>query len=63
MLKKITAFLADRVNEVEEQILMPDLQYQALNTKINEVLDQIGQNLPPGQERLLFDLDEVWIET
>jgi hypothetical protein len=59
---QITAFLTDRVNEVEEQLLMPDGQYQALNTKINDVLDRIGQNLPPGKERLLFELDEVWVE-
>jgi hypothetical protein len=59
---KIQTALTDRVNEIEEQLLMPDGQYQALNTKINEVLDQIGQNLSPGKERLLFELDEVWVE-
>ena len=59
---KIQTFLTDRVSEVEEQLLMPAPQYQALNTKINDVLDQIGQNLPPGKERLLFELDEVWVE-
>jgi hypothetical protein len=59
---KIQTALTDRVNEVEEQLLMPDGQYQALNTKINEVLDRIGQSLPPDKERLLFELDEVWVE-
>lgn len=58
----IQTALTDRTNEVEEQLLMPDGQYQALNTKINDVLDQIGQNLPPGKERLLFELDEVCVE-
>jgi hypothetical protein len=59
---KIQTALTDRTNEVEEQILMPDPQYQELNTKINEVLDRIGQNLPPGKERLPFELDEFWVE-
>jgi hypothetical protein len=59
---KIQAILTDRVSEVEEQVLMPDPHYQKLNTKINDILDQIGQNLPPGKERLLFELDEVWVE-
>jgi hypothetical protein len=59
---KIQTALTDRTNEVEEQLLMPDERYQELNTKINEVLDRIGQNLPSGKERLLFELDEVWVE-
>ena len=59
---KIQTTLTDRVGEVEEQVLMPDQRYQELNTKLNEVLDQIGQSLPPGKERLLFDLDEFWVE-
>ena len=59
---QIEAALTDRINEIEVQVFMPDPEYQKLNTKINEVLDQIGQNLPPGKERLLFELDEVWVE-
>ena len=59
---KIQSALTDRTNEVEEQVLMPDDRYQELNTKINKVLDQIGQSLPPGKERLLLELDEFWIE-
>ena len=59
---KIQTALTDRTTEVEEQLLMPDPHYQKLNTKINNILDQIGQNLPPGKDRLLFDLDEVWVE-
>jgi hypothetical protein len=59
---KIQSALTDRTNEVEEQVLMPDQQYQELNTKINEVLDRIGQNLLPGKEQLLFKLDEFWVE-
>ena len=59
---KIQATITDRVNEVEEQVLMPDPHYQRLNTKINEIIDQIGQSLPPGKERLLFVLDEFWVE-
>jgi hypothetical protein len=51
MLKKLTAkiqsALTDRINEVEEEVLIPDGRYQELNTKINEVLDEIGQSLPP----------------
>jgi hypothetical protein len=41
---KIQTALTDRVSEVEEQLLMPDPQYQELNTKINGVLDRIGQS-------------------
>jgi hypothetical protein len=59
---KIQTALADRTNEFKEQVLMPDGRYQKLNTKINEIFDQIGKNLPSGQERLLFDLDELTIE-
>ena len=59
---KIQATLTDRAGEVEEQVLMPDQRYQELNTKLNEVLDQIGQSLPPEKERLLFDLDQFWVE-
>ena len=66
MLKRLTIkiqdILIDRSNEIEEQVLMPDRQYQELNTKINELVDQIGQNLPPDQERLLFELDQFWVE-
>jgi hypothetical protein len=47
---------------VEEQLLTPDPRYQELNTKLNEVLDRIGQNLPPGKERLLLELDSFWVE-
>jgi hypothetical protein len=43
---KIQTILTERANEVEEQVLMPDPHYQKLNTKINDILDQIGQNLP-----------------
>ena len=59
---KIQSILTDRANEVEEQVLMPDPHYQKLNTKINEIIDQIGQSLPSGKERLLFDLDQFWVE-
>jgi hypothetical protein len=59
---QIEAALTDRINEIEVQILMADPEYQKLNTKINEVLDRIGQNLPSGKERLLFELDEFWVE-
>ena len=59
---KIQTALTDRTNEVEEQLLMPDPRYQELNTKLNEVLDQISQNLPSGKERLLLELDEVCVE-
>lgn len=66
MLKRLTTqiqdILIDRSNEIEEQVLMPDRQYQELNTKINELVDQIGQNLPPEQEGLLFELDQFWVE-
>jgi hypothetical protein len=59
---KIQTALTDRVAEVAEQLLLPDQRYQELNTKLNEVMDQIGQNLPPEKERLLLDLDKVSIE-
>jgi hypothetical protein len=32
------------------------------NTKLNKVLDQLGQNLPLSKERLLFELDQFWVE-
>ena len=41
---------------------MPDPRYQELNTKLNEIIDQISQSLPSGKERLLLELDEVWVE-
>jgi hypothetical protein len=66
MLKKLTAkiqsALTDRINEVEEEVLIPDGRYQELNTKINEVLDEIGQSLPPEKGQLLFELDSFWVE-
>jgi hypothetical protein len=66
MLQKLTAriesFLTERINEIEVQHLAPDRQYQELNTKINDVLDRIGHSLPPGNERLLFELDDFWVE-
>jgi hypothetical protein len=66
MLKKLTAkiesALTDRTNEVEEQLLIPDGRYQELNTKINEVMDEIGQSLPPEKGQLLFELDSFWVE-
>jgi hypothetical protein len=59
---QIESFLTDRTSEIELQLLAPDPQYQELNTKINDVLDRIGQSLQPGNERLLFELDEFWVE-
>jgi hypothetical protein len=44
------------------RLLMSNRQYQELNTKISEFQNRIGQSLPPGKERLLFELDEAWIE-
>jgi hypothetical protein len=43
---QIEAALTSRTLEVEEQLLMPDSHYQKLNTKLNEILDRIGHNLP-----------------
>jgi hypothetical protein len=59
---KIESALTDRTNEVEEQLLIPDGRYQELNTKINEVMDEIGQSLPPEKGQLLFELDSFWVE-
>ena len=59
---KIQLILTDRVAEEEEHLLLPDPRYQELNTKLNEVMDQLGQNLLPEKERLLVDLDKVCLE-
>ena len=59
---KIESALTERTNEVEEEVLMSDGRYQELNTKINEVLDEIGQSLQPEKGRLLFELDSFWVE-
>jgi hypothetical protein len=59
---KIESALTDRVTEIEVRLLMSDRQYQELNTKIGEFQDRISQILPPGEERLLFELDKAWIE-
>lgn len=59
---KIQLILTDRVAEVEEHLLLPDPRYQELNTKLNGVMDQLGQNLPAEKERLLFDLDKICLE-
>jgi hypothetical protein len=59
---KIEAAYTDRNSEIVEQFLMPDQQYQALNTKINDSLDQIEKNLPPEKVQLIFELDSSWIE-
>jgi hypothetical protein len=59
---KIQSALTDRMAELEEHLLLPDPHYQALNTILNEVMDQIGQNLPPEKERFLLDLDKVCLE-
>jgi hypothetical protein len=58
----IQSALTDRVAEVEEQLLLSNPRYQELNTKLNEVMDRIGQNLPPEKEWLLLDLDKVNVE-
>lgn len=59
---KIQLILTGRVAEVEEHLLLLDPRYQELNTKLNEVMDQLGQNLLPEKERLLVDLDKVCLE-
>ena len=59
---KTQLILTNRVAEVEEHLILPDPRYQELNTKLNEVMDQLGQNLPSEKERLLLDLDKVCLE-
>lgn len=59
---KIQLILTDRVAKVEEHLLLSYLRYQELNTKLNEVMDQLGQNLLSEKERLLLDLDKVCLE-
>ena len=66
MLKHFAGILRDlvrdRANEVETEILMPDRRYQELNVRLCDILDRIERSLPPEQQKLLFDLDELSVE-
>jgi hypothetical protein len=66
MLKHFSSILRDlireRANEVETEVLMVNQRYQELNIMLCDVLDRIEQSLPPEQQELIFDLDEIMIE-
>jgi hypothetical protein len=54
--------VCDRTIEVETEVLSKDKYYRELDDKIIEVLDRIELSLPPAQQKLMFDLDELSVE-
>jgi hypothetical protein len=54
--------ISDRALEIENDILARDSGVLELNAKIHALLAQIEQNLPPGLQQLVLDLDDRIIE-
>jgi hypothetical protein len=50
--------LSDRAGEIETNILAHDPKFRQLNSQIRGLLNQIQQNLPPGLQNLVLDLDD-----